>query len=80
MDMVGKDGVSKMVLRKAIPNINAKLNERLNNVCDFEIKLAISDKNDVMFYLVKDGVKSDLTSGSGFERTASVIGFEKRSG
>ena len=73
MDMVGKDGVSKMVLRKAIPNINAKLNERLNNVCDFEIEVAISDKNDVMFYLVKDGVKSDLTSGSGFERTASAL-------
>ena len=32
-----------------------------------------TEKSDIMFYLLKDGVKSDLTSASGFERTASAL-------
>lgn len=73
LDMVGKNGISKMVLRKTLPIINAQMNSMLSNVCDFNIEIAITDKNDVMFYLIKDGVRSELTSGSGFERTASAL-------
>ena len=71
--MVGKNGISKMVLRKTLPIINAQMNSMLSNVCDFNVEIAITDKNEIMFYLIKDGVKSDLTSGSGFERTASAL-------
>ena len=73
LDMVGKNGISKMVLRKTLPIINAQMNGMLSNVCDFNVEIAITDKNEIMFYLIKDGVKSDLTSGSGFERTASAL-------
>lgn len=73
LDMVGKNGISKMVLRKTLPIINAQLSHILMDVCDFDVEIAINDKNDVMFYLIKDGVKSDLTSGSGFEKTASAL-------
>ena len=45
----------------------------MSDVCDFTVDIEVTDKNDVMFYLVKDGVKSDLTSGSGFEKTASAL-------
>jgi DNA repair exonuclease SbcCD ATPase subunit len=73
LEMVGKNGISKMVLRKTLPIINAHLTRLLSDVCDFNIEITINEKNEVMFYLIKDGVKSDLTSGSGFERTASAL-------
>lgn len=73
LEMVGKNGISKMVFRKTLPIINAKLSQLLSDVCDFDVEVGINVKNDVMFYLVKDGVKSDLTSGSGFEKTAASL-------
>ena len=73
LEMVGKNGVSKMVLRKTLPIINAHLTRLLNDICDFNVEIAINERNEVMFYLIKDGIKSDLTSGSGFERTASAL-------
>ena len=73
LDMIGKNGISKMVLRKTLPIINAQLSQLLNDVCDFDVEVAINEKNDIIFYLIKDGVKSDLSSGSGFEKTASAL-------
>lgn len=73
LEMVGRNGIPKMVLRKALPLINAQITNLLFDVCDFTVEVAISDKNEIMFYLIKDGVKSDLSSGSGFERTASAL-------
>ena len=73
LEMIGKNGISKMVLRKALPIINAQLTRMLTDVCDFNVEVIINEKNDVNFYLIKDGVKSDLNSGSGFEKTASAL-------
>lgn len=73
LEMVGKNGISKMVFRKTLPIINAKLSQLLSDVCDFDVEVGINMKNDVMFYLVKDGIKSDLSSGSGFEKTAASL-------
>ena len=73
LEMVGKNGISKMVFRKTLPIINAKLSQLLSDVCDFDVEVGINVKNDVMFYLIKDGVKSDLSSGSGFEKTAASL-------
>ena len=42
-------------------------------MCDFDIEVAINNKNEVMFHLIKDGVISDLYSGSGFEKTAAAL-------
>ena len=73
LEMVGKNGISKMVFRKTLPIINAKLAHLLSDVCDFDVEVGINIKNDVMFYIIKDGVKSDLSSGSGFEKTAASL-------
>ena len=73
LELVGKNGISKMVLRKTLPIINAKLSQLLHDVCDFDVEVTMNQKNEVMFYLIKDGIYSDLTSGSGFELTASGI-------
>jgi DNA repair exonuclease SbcCD ATPase subunit len=73
LDMIGKNGISKMVLRKTLPIINAQITRMLTDVCDFNVEVAINEKNEVNFYIIKDGVKSDLSSGSGFEKTASAL-------
>lgn len=73
LDMVGKDGVSKMVLKKTLPILNVQISRLLSDVCDFGVEIEMTDKNEVMFYLIKDGVKSNLTSGSGFEKTAAAL-------
>lgn len=73
LDMIGKNGISKMVLRKTLPIINARLSQMLSDICDFDIELGINLKNEVAFYIVKNGVKSDLSGGSGFEKTAASL-------
>ena len=73
LELIGKNGIMKMVLRKTLPIINAKLGKLLNEVCDFDVEIGMNQKNEVMFYLIKDGVYSDLSSGSGFELTASGL-------
>lgn len=73
LELVGKDGIAKMVLRKTLPIINARLAQLLNDVCDFDVEVGIDARNDVMFYLIKDGVRSDLYGASGFELTASAL-------
>ena len=71
--MVGKNGICKMVLRQTLPIINSELNYLLQDVCDFNVFVEIDDKNDINFSIVADDVKSDLSSGSGFEQTVAAL-------
>lgn len=74
LDMVGKNGISKMVLRKTLPIINANLATLLNEVCDFTLEIEMNEKNEVVFSMNRDGVKSDLsTCGSGYEETVASL-------
>lgn len=73
LEMIGKNGISKLVLRTVLPLINGELKHLLSDVCDFEVKVVIDDHNDVAFYLIHDGVESNLSSGSGFEQTVSSL-------
>lgn len=71
--MVGKNGICKMVLRQTLPIINSELNYLLDDVCDFNVFVEIDDKNDINFSILADDVKSDLSSGSGFEQTVAAL-------
>lgn len=74
LDMIGKNGISKMVMRKTLPIINARLASLLEDVCDFDVVVEINNRNEVVFKLMKDGILSDLnSSGSGFEKTAAAL-------
>jgi len=73
LELIGKNGISKMVIRAVLPLINGELRNLLSNVCDFEVEVSIDDHNDVAFSLIHDGVKSSLGSGSGFEKTVSSL-------
>jgi DNA repair exonuclease SbcCD ATPase subunit len=71
--MIGKNGIGKMVLRQTLPIINSELNYLLEDVCDFNVIVEIDDKNDINFSIIVDDVKSDLSSGSGFEQTVAAL-------
>ena len=73
LTLVGKNGVSKMVLRETLPLINGELKRLLSDVCDFDVEIVIDDRNDVAFNLVRNGVITNLASGSGFEQTAAAL-------
>lgn len=73
MEIVGKNGICKMVLRNALPLINGELKRLLTNVCDFDVEVGIDDSNDVTFYKIHDGVRANLASGSGFEQTVASL-------
>ena len=71
--MIGKNGISKLVLSSVIPIINYELSRLLDEVCDFEIELEINDKNEVDFNIIKNDVIKKLKSGSGLETTLSSL-------
>ena len=73
IDMVGKKGISKLVLRSVLPIINSEVQRLLDGVVDFDVEIYINDKNDVQFMIIKDDVEKLLKSGSGLETTAASI-------
>ena len=73
LQMIGKDGISKMVLRNTLPIINAELNRLLNGVSDFNVEITMNDKNDIDFLLIRDGIKTRLSAASGLERTQASL-------
>ena len=73
LQLVGKDGIGKMVLRQALPIINSEMHRLLDGIVDFDVIVEIDEQNDVAFTLHRDGVKAALSTGSGFEQTAASI-------
>ena len=73
IDLVGKKGISKLVLRSVLPIINSEVQRLLDDVVDFNVEIFINEKNDVNFVLIKDDVSKLLKSGSGLEKTASSL-------
>lgn len=73
LKMMGKDGITKMVLKNALPIINCELNRLLADVSDFKVEVEVNDKKDVDFWLIRDGVRSRLAAASGLERTQAAL-------
>ncbi len=73
IEMVGKKGISKLVLRSVLPIINSELQRLLDEVTDFDVEIFIDDKNEVKFSIIKDEIEKPLKSGSGFELTSASI-------
>lgn len=73
IDLVGKKGISKLVLRSVLPIINSEVQRLLEDVTDFDVEIFIDDKNDVQFLINKDDTSKLLKSGSGLEKTASSL-------
>ena len=73
LEIIGKHGISKMIVREMLPIINSEMSQLLNDVCDFTVEITINEKNDVAFYLIHDGERGKLGSGSGFEQTVASL-------
>jgi DNA repair exonuclease SbcCD ATPase subunit len=71
--MIGKNGISKLVLSSVIPIINHELGRLLDEVCDFDVELEINDKNEVDFLIIKNDKVKKLKTGSGLETTLASL-------
>lgn len=73
-ELVGKNGVVKIVLKQALPILNNEIKRTLDGLCDFDVVLDIDEKNDVCINLVCDDVEMPIEKGaSGFEATFGGI-------
>lgn len=73
-ELVGKNGIIKIVLKRALPILNNEITRLLNGLCDFEVKLSIDENNKICLDLIRDGVKMDLgVAASGWEGTVSSL-------
>lgn len=73
LKLIGKDGISKMVLKKTLPIINAELSNLLSDVADFDVEVSIDEKNSVNFWIIRDDVKNKLSAASGLEKTQAAL-------
>ena len=73
LQMIGKDGISKMVLRNTLPIINSELNRLLGDITDFRVEVVMNEKNDVDFLLIRDETVTRLSAASGLEKTQAAL-------
>ena len=73
LQMIGKDGISKMVLRNTLPIINGELSRLLSDVSDFDVEITMNEKNDIDFLLIRDGITTRLSAASGLEKTQAAL-------
>lgn len=74
LDLIGKNGIVKIVLKRALPIINNEIARLLNGLCDFDVMVSISDDNKVCMELSRDGQQMDLgVASSGFEGTIASL-------
>lgn len=73
-ELVGKNGIVKIVLKRALPILNNEISRLLNGLCDFDVNISISDDGAVCMDMVKRGQKLDVgTSASGFEEVMASL-------
>jgi len=73
--MVGKNGITKLIMKSVIPMINSELERLLNDVVTFKLRVDINDKQEVDFLLcnVEKNVEYPISEGSGLEKTISSL-------
>lgn len=73
-EMVGKNGIIKIVLRRALPILNNEIARLLKGLCDFNVEISVSDDNKVCMDLIRNGQRLDLgTCASGFETVMASV-------
>lgn len=73
-ELVGKNGIIKIVLKRALPILNNEIERLLNGLCDFDVVLSVDENNKICIDLIRDGVKMDLAiAASGWETTIASV-------
>jgi DNA repair exonuclease SbcCD ATPase subunit len=75
VELYGKNGVSKIIMKSMLPLINSELQRLLQDSCYFNLEVRINDKNEVEFIMVDNstGIEKLMVSGSGYERTIAAL-------
>ena len=73
-ELLGKNGIVKLVLKNALPIINNEVKRLLDGLCDFDVVMSVSDNNQICIDLQREGKSIDLSTGaSGFEGTIASL-------
>ena len=75
LELFGKKGISKMIMRSMLPVINSELQRLLMDSAEFKLEVRISEKDDVEFWMIDNNTQIEklMSSGSGFERTMASL-------
>ena len=75
LEIFGKNGISKMIMKTMTPLINDELQRLLQDSAFFKLEVRINDKNEVEFMMIDNGtgIEKLMASGSGFERTIASL-------
>jgi DNA repair exonuclease SbcCD ATPase subunit len=75
LDIFGKNGISKMIMKTMMPLINEELQRLLQDSALFKLEVRINDKNEVEFMMIDNStnIEKAITTGSGFERTIASL-------
>ena len=75
LEIYGKNGISKMIMKTMMPLINSELQRLLEDSTHFRLDIRINDKNEVEFIMVDNNTQVEklMSSGSGYERTIASL-------
>jgi DNA repair exonuclease SbcCD ATPase subunit len=75
LDVYGKNGISKIIMKSMIPLINSELQRLLEDSALFTLQIKINDKNEVEFWMIDNssGIEKLMVTGSGYERTIASL-------
>ena len=75
LELFGKNGVSKIIMKTMMPIINQELQRLLQDSSYFNLEIRINDKNEVEFIMIDNstGIEKLMASGSGYERTIASM-------
>ena len=75
LEIFGKNGVTKLIMKTMMPLINSELQRLLEDSSHFRLEVKINDKNEVDFLMIDNNtqVEKPMSSGSGYERTIASL-------
>ena len=75
LEVYGKNGISKLIMKTMMPLINSELQRLLLDSAYFKLEIRISEKNEVEFVMIDNstGVEKLMVSGSGYEKTIASL-------
>jgi DNA repair exonuclease SbcCD ATPase subunit len=75
LEIYGKNGISKMIMKTMMPLINSELQRLMENSAHFRLEIRINDKNEVEFVMIDNNTQVEklMVSGSGYERTIASL-------
>ena len=75
LEVFGKNGITKLIMRTMMPLINQELQRLLQDSCYFNLEIRVNDKNEVEFIMIDNstGIEKLMSSGSGYERTIAAM-------